>query len=374
MECEICNTKQKSLYKCDNCNRQLCKACGKLSASEVKVLEIKGDRILKFECPKCLNFDTHMLLKSIVHDKEEIIVSKDEIINLLRQKIEDLESKQRQDPSYSDILRKPVMTDTNQLHVTKSVPHLIIKPKNQQKVERIRSDLQKNIKPAELKLCINGTRNTKNGNLLVKCSNMSDIETLKNEIDSKLHEDYEAQVSKMKAPRFKIIGYRADNEEDLNYELIEAHIREQNHFIQKNDDLEVTYIKQNRKNKTHTIHGKCSSSLFHKFMGMKKVFINWERYPIYEDISIQRCFKCQEYYHKSDACPNEERCEYCSGDHSLKDCPKKQKKCTNCIKTNAKFNLMYNVNHEASDSSCPAYEYLISILRSKIDYGGNNGC
>lgn len=372
MECEICNTRQKSVYQCDKCNRQLCKTCGNLSASEAKVLELKGERTLKFECPTCLKFDTHMLLRNIIENKEKIIASKDEIIVLLKQKIEDSDSNQK--PLFCDILKKPTTTSTiNQAFVPKSVPHLIIKPKKKQNADKIRSDIHKSINPAELKICINGTRNTKNGSLLVKCSNRSDIETLRKEMENKLDTDYEIQVSKMRKPRFKIIGYTKNTEDDLNYKLIESNIREQNDFIQTNDELQVTFVKKNRNDKTYTIYGDCSPPLFHKFMRMKKVFINWERYPVYEDISIQRCYNCQEFYHKNDACPNEKKCEYCSGSHSLKDCPKVQKKCTNCVKANAKFNLKYNVDHEASDSKCPAYEYLINILRSKIDYG-DNGC
>lgn len=372
MECETCNTKQKTVYQCDKCNRLLCRACANLSASEVKVLELKGDRTLKFECPVCLKFDTHMLLKNIIDDKEKIIASKDEIILLLKQKIEDLNTKQKLNPLFSDILKNPKTNETN--NISKSALHVIIKPKNKQNTDKIKSDLFKHIKPAELKICINGTRNTKNGSLLVKCSNKSDIESLKREIEKKFDTDYEIQVPKMRNPCFKIIGYTAITEDDLNYDLIESNIREQNHFIQSDDELRVTYVKHRNKNdRTYTIYGECTSALFHKFMAMKKIFINWERYPIYEHMSIQKCFKCQEFYHKSDTCPNEQKCEYCAGNHLIKDCPKTQKKCSNCVQANSKYNLKYDVNHKATDGKCPAYMYLVNILRSKIDYG-TNGC
>lgn len=108
-------------------------------------------------------------------------------------------------------------------------------------------------------------------------------------------------------------------------------------------------------------------------MSIKKVCIQWERYPIYEDIGIQRCFNCQEYYHKNNTCHNKTVCEYCSGDHNIKECNKRHKKCLNCENANKKFNLDYDINHGASDKDCPSYKYLIQVLRNKIDYGHTNG-
>lgn len=35
-------------------------------------------------------------------------------------------------------------------------------------------------------------------------------------------------------------------------------------------------------------------------MSRKKVYIGWEHYPVYEDLSVLRCYKCQAYNHKMD--------------------------------------------------------------------------
>ncbi|CAG9760317.1 unnamed protein product [Ceutorhynchus assimilis] len=203
-----------------------------------------------------------------------------------------------------DIIKK---NDTIKVNKQINIPNLIIRPKRQQNVDKTKRDLQKYIKPAELKICVTGTRSTKNGNLLIKCSNKKDIETLKKEAESKL-QDYEVQITKMRKPRFKIVNYTINNEDDLNKDYVESHIREQNHFINTDDELDVTFLKKNKKNDTYTILGECSPTLFHKFMSIKRIFIGWERYPIYEDITIQRCFKCQEFFHKNDECTKRIRC------------------------------------------------------------------
>lgn len=373
MECDVCKKKDNvnlKLFSCDGCSKHICIKCSNLTSSEVKVLELKTGRILRFHCHKCRQFDTFNLLHKTIEDKMAIITSKEEIISLLRQKIEDLEKandKNLKIPLYSQILQNKPTISSESLHLN-SIPSLIITPKNKQNADITKSDLQQNIKPADLKVGIKNTRITKNGGIIVKCHNRNDVETLRKEAVNKL-KDYEVKITKMRQPRFKITGYQGE----LDVEEIEACIRDQNQVVEENDELKVTFIKHNRKSNTHTIYGECSPLLFHKLLNIKKVFVQWMRYPIYEDITIQRCFKCQEHYHKDTQCANKTVCEHCAEEHNVRECPKLHKKCNNCSKANIKYNLNYNVNHEASDPECPSYQYLIKVLRGKIDYGGYNG-
>ena len=148
---------------------------------------------------------------------------------------------------------------------------------------------------------------------------------------------------------------------------MEKNLREQNQFIEKTDELKVTYIKKNKNNK-YTIFVECSPGLFHKFIAQKKVFLLWERYQVYEDISIPRCFRCQEYYHKIGDCQNNTVCEYCAGQHEVNVCPKVHKKCWNCLSANEKYNTNYDINHECNNMGCSSYKYLLEVLKSKIKY------
>lgn len=369
MECDVCKTKNKPVFLCDTCGSGLCKNCGNLSASEVKVLELKGERILRFDCSGCLKFKTYTVLQKTIEDKNEIIDSKEEIISLLRQRIQELESKEKVNnvhlPLYSEITKKsPNITQQT------NIPSLIIKPKKKQNIEKIKDDLRRKINPAELKICVNNVKGTKDGNLLIKCRNKSDIELLKKEAEKKLN-DYSVELTKLKDPRFKLIDYKMESEDELNKEWVKARIREQNNFIEDTDRLQINYIKLNRRTENYTIYGSCSAGLFHKFMAAEKIYIGWNRYPIYEDISIPRCFKCQGFYHKNSECPNKTACEYCSEEHPAKECPRNQKKCINCLNANIRFKREHNVNHTASDKDCPSFSYQIKILKGRIDY---NGC
>lgn len=371
MECDVCNLKEKintkdntpNLYLCDGCRKPYCKTCAPLTASEVKVLILK-ERVMKFYCKKCLSMDTLFLLQKTIEDKNEIITTKEEVIALLKNKIEELQRNsvncEPNTMTYSSALQK-----TTDNRIT-TIPSLIIKPKQQQNPELTKNELRQKIKLSELKVGIKNSRPTKNGSLIIRCHSRREMEILKNEAEKNL-QNYEIQLTKLRNPRFKIVGC----EGNLNEEELETCIRAQNQFIADSDEMKITFVKEIKSKHTHTIYGECSPELFSKFMAVKKIFVGWESCPIYEDISILRCYKCQGYYHKSDNCPQKiEKCEYCAGNHSVKDnCPKNMKKCINCVDANNKYNLNHEVTHLASDPICPSYQYLLGVLRSRINYG-----
>lgn len=370
MECDVCSLpgNKDSIFPCDGCRVKCCKGCSKLTASEIKVMQLR-ERIMKFLCKQCRQFETHKLLLETIEDKNNLIRGRDDIIQILKQKITELE-KTKTEPlskSYSEIAKASnFATQSPPSAIMKNIPSLIIKPKTQQSIEKTKSDVQK-INLAELQIGIKTKRTTKNGSYLIKCESKEDVEVLQNKMRNTL-QDYEVELTKMKNPRFKIIGY--EGKEDK--ENLEQHIKEQNKFIDEHDMFKITFIKQIRNKQTSTLFGECSPNLFQKLMTIKKVYIGWERYAIYEDIPIQRCFQCQEYSHRITNCPNRIVCQYCSQEHSSKDCPRRcPKKCNNCVNANTKYKLNHDVQHEACDTKCPSYQFLLSVQRSKIDYGTN---
>lgn len=55
MECAKCNIKNNDpVLNCDSCNRSVHRDCSDLNASELKVMDLKGKRLLKFYCDDCL--------------------------------------------------------------------------------------------------------------------------------------------------------------------------------------------------------------------------------------------------------------------------------------------------------------------------------
>lgn len=169
-------------------------------------------------------------------------------------------------------------------------------------------------------------------------------------------------------PKIKITGYTGD----MDMKEIEECIKKQNQIITSEDEFKITYIKKS-KNKNSTIFAECTPRLFHRIMNVKKLFLDWERLPVYEDIKVPRCYKCQDYYHKNTNCQNKTVCEFCAEEHNVSECPRQNKKCKNCMIANTKYNQKHELNHEASDPNCPSYKYLLNILKTKLDYGQQNG-
>lgn len=267
--------------------------------------------------------------------------------------------------SYSDIVK---CNEHNSLSYTKKTinnfPSIIIKPKKNQDSTITKNDIIQKISPAELNIGVNNFKLTKSGNIAIKCSTKEDAEKLKNIATSKLKNSYEVEETKLRKPRIKIIS----NINDKNEGEIEQLIKKQNKYIDDEDELKVTFIK---KTKTigSIIFAECSPVTFNKIMYHKRLYIGWERCPVYEDISVPQCFNCNGYYHKNTNCKNKTVCAYCGDEHNKNECQKRIKKCNNCENANQKYKTDYALNHEADSKECPSYMYHIQILKNKIDYG-----
>ncbi|KAG5898896.1 hypothetical protein JTB14_000144 [Gonioctena quinquepunctata] len=95
----------------------------------------------------------------------------------------------------------------------------------------------------------------------------------------------------------------------MSEEEIENCLREQNSFIEETGYIKVTFIKRNRIEK-QTIFAECTGEIFSKIMDARKVFLGWERNPVYEDLTKPRCERCFAYDHKEANCRNKGTCTY----------------------------------------------------------------
>lgn len=143
-ECAICNeviqfTKESrgACIQCDICRGFLCIDCSKLSATEVKCFTSLKTRILSFNCQICRQSKVVKILQNSLKDKDTIISEKNEIIELLREKLKEYEAKDKVSLPIS--YASATKTDSSgsiQLH---NYPHLLIKPKKNQRNEDTRA-------------------------------------------------------------------------------------------------------------------------------------------------------------------------------------------------------------------------------------------
>lgn len=358
MECYICKeikqpTKENKTpcIPCDVCRRIICSECTDLSPTEIRCVTLQK-RILQYKCKHC-RYEVVEILQNTIKDK-------DKIIELLQEKINKLEQHKivQQTNTFAEVVKTQQLS--HETGITKrNIPKIIIKPRNQQNVSEIKTDIE-NINLAEIKVGIKNIQIKDSGIVTIKCLNECQTNKLMETTREKYNEKYDIKLTKMRNPKIKIPNFR----QNMNVDDIQKSIENQN---DTNGIVKVTYIKTN-KNGSKTIYCECCSSSFKTIMETGKINIGWERYSIYEDLSVLRCFKCQAYHHKMNDCKNAVVCPSCSENHEQDKCKSNKKCCYNCKFANNKYGKNYNTEHSPGDPSCSSLLYQIEVLKSYTNY------
>lgn len=355
-DCTACHETigNEQYYMCDSCMRKVHRNCVGLTASEVKCMPLQK-RMLLLICDDCRNLLVRL---------PSILGILDELRRDIKEMKEDNRFTQARGPvkSYADILGS---ASEDLERKTQDTQTLIVKPKNRQDAKKTQVKIHESIKPSELKVGIKSFRTTKQGSVVLKCSTRQEIDRLKEAAKTSLGDLYEIEIPKKKLPRIKIIGYTGEKSANE----VEHTLRGQNNWIGEKDEFKVTYLKKRRNRQETTIFAECSPDLFRKIMTMKRVFIDWERCVVYEDLQITRCYNCQGFYHKGGTCVKKKICGKCAEDHDSSACQNQMKKCHNCLLANSLYGTVYDTGHTVNDPVCPSYRYHINVLKSKIDYG-----
>ncbi|KAK9720858.1 hypothetical protein QE152_g21820 [Popillia japonica] len=67
---------------------------------------------------------------------------------------------------------------------------VVIKPKNSQGNDKTKSDIKNKLNPSNLEVGIKEIKNVKDGGILIKCSNKTEVDKLKTEAQKKLNKNY----------------------------------------------------------------------------------------------------------------------------------------------------------------------------------------
>ncbi|CAG9819967.1 unnamed protein product [Phaedon cochleariae] len=213
-------------------------------------------------------------------------------------------------PSYSSVTKNSQPSQNQK--ITNNVPAIIIKPTITQDSQVTKKEIQDTIDPKKINVSINSIQTSKHGCFVIKCNTEEGANKLMKETqkNKKLGEKYGIKLSQMKKPRIKIIT----SSTTMNKEEIEECSMKQNQFIGPDDDINVTFMKQINSGK-QIIFAECSGTTFPKLMNFKRIYVGWERCPVYEDLNIPRCKTCHAYDHKDTNCRNKLTCPYCGGEH-----------------------------------------------------------
>lgn len=228
MECDVCRKTFEETFGCDGCGKRLCRQDIDITPTEVKCLQLKGKRTLKFYCEKCLKCETFMLFHSVIEGKTETIQSKNKIIELLegdvgvlRAKVAELEQKLKEVGSQGQLLTDGTLTQRSYASIVKDSV-VVVKPVLGKDSEKTREIVKQKFKPEELGVGISGVKKGRDGAVVIKCRNRDEAGQVMETIQKNLGNEYRSHIPAKKNPRIKITHIDAGFDEQSLLEAIKC--------------------------------------------------------------------------------------------------------------------------------------------------------
>lgn len=256
--------------------------------------------------------------------------------------------------------------------VTRDQPNnskiLLIKQKGEQKnVASIKKDLQEKVNPGDLGVGVSIGRATKNGSLILNCGNEKEISNVQAEIQAKLGGDYEVDTPRKHEHRIKVVAINECEYNVPEHDIIERVIN-QNHLDKSSMDFKIRILrKTNVVNKKFNIVFETDSNSYNLLIAGQRMNLGWNRYWIFNDYGIIRCYNCNKYGHMQKECKDRKACGKCTEEHESKECQACIVKCVNCVVTNKKYGMHLNTDHTTWDVlNCETFKRIEKIQRNKF--------
>lgn len=324
------------------------------------------------------------LRNDLKHDILQAISELNKVFSKLHKEIEELKEQKeksvtilREEPkngaevmTYAMAASKPISGKLLEDINTKPSFKMVIKSQSKETTsENMKALIKSKVNPSSLKVGIKNFKSISNGRVLIESHNKEDIIKICAEINNKLGDVANAQISKKLKPR--LILYNIP--EEVNKDNALTLIQQQNSDVfGENADVSVVHLLElKRIHKRHMVI-EVSPTLRKKILD-SGVKLMWSLCRARDHVSVLRCFNCCRYGHHSRDCKNELTCSNCSENHSHRDCQVKQENftCTNCVNHNKYTNrnaLNYNTNHCSMSKLCPSFLDRIKARCKNIEY------
>lgn len=245
---------------------------------------------------------------------------------------------------------------------------IVIKPKIQQESEATKKLIKEKVDIKNMAMGVTKLKKGSRGTVIMGCETGEEMKQLKATVQSKLGKDFSVTESLRIKPKIKVINI---DEEELKLDddkLIHTVVK-QNGINALNDGFSVRIMKRLVRGKSNkqSIRREGEGSIIlevdeetHQFMLRKeKLNVGWRKCPIFNHVSVKRCFKCWGFYHIAKNCTREETCHKCAGNHKATECTARRNKCVNCMFKNRTYNLKINDEHDALSIECPTLKRAI---------------
>lgn len=215
--------------------------------------------------------------------------------------------------------------------------------------------MTENIDPVQIDANINKILPSNEGSIRILCDDEESTKKLHKVMSDKFADKYDIKVPEMKKPKIVIVGLSDEVVQDMNSFLQDVKARIPDIYEQE-IKLIKTYLPKGKKLHSAILE---TSADAHKFLiELGRVSQGWESFPIYEFVSVLRCFKCWKYGHMSNTCTREKPvCPFCGNEHEQDECKSKAKECVNCKYAKEVLHIPeIDYRHTVFDRKCPCYQ------------------
>lgn len=249
-------------------------------------------------------------------------------------------------------------------------PPLIIKPKNtgQDSVATKKSVVNK-INPSDLSVEIKKVKQVSQGRVFIECNDRESLKKLQDKVESELSDEYTVEIPKIANPKVLIVGIQekfVNNEE----EFIQR-IKSQSSLAavtQMDVKIIKKYIPKNKK--LNNVVLEVTPEIFNCLLKHKRIYMEWESFPIYEYWGVIRCYKCWRYGHKAIHCRQQNIvCPLCNGKHKSDECKSDSLECTNCKYAHEVLKIPdIEYRHSVFNKECICFKRAQEKIRSRTQY------
>lgn len=212
-----------------------------------------------------------------------------------------------------------------------------------------------------MKMGVTKIRKGNNGTVILGCETGEEMAKLKNTVQSKLGDNFKVMESLQMKPKLKIV-YIDEEEWKLNDEELIDSIKQNKIGLREESSMKIVKrLKEvNRRGRTEgAIIIEADERTHELMLSQGKVNIGWKRCPIFNHISVRRCFKCWGYNHIAKNCTRNVACHICAGNHNSNEYTTNEKKYINCKYKNQSYNLRIKDDHDALSPECPTFRKVL---------------
>lgn len=376
-EKEICYEEEST--QCDRCDIRFHIKCNNLTKQAVNAQ--RSNKCVLIYCPECIsNRDNsteekmkialRLLYKLDMFNQQHMpqnTINNDSLKAIVL-KLDEMEKQicsQNQHQKVSDATEQHATSFANVVKRSNIKPAVVIKPKKKQECATTLEAIKKSVNTAAVNVC--GTRNVKEGAIVLQCANATETMKVKSLVSDKLGDDYEVVLPKIKNPRLRVTNIPTEIQKDSIIDELKKH----NEELMNCDMSLVTVLNRKATSKqqaSNDIVIEVNGTVYNKLIEMKNLRLPWRECKIFEHMYIKRCYKCLGFAHIAKECKLEQKCSKCGGAHKYSDCKSKKTSCANCCTANMKLKSKMNINHHAWSNACPVYKRRLEALANKIEY------